>query len=184
MWAWRFHSWIIYKENDRHAACVCNVSVCATGRSPMQTAKSLPLVQLWVMSRGADSWAWGFSPTWTGEATCSQMQMRRDQLLKHNCEIKKRKKLWETIPQWLWLKLLKLCILSSLLFDWHVGFRRALCVSRRHLSDVLQGWFPIPVSQGRWRAGNGIKFTQIDTRCIDKALYRYPPTRSRQTDWP
>lgn len=60
MWACRFHYWIIYEENDRHAACVPNVNTCATGRSPMQTTQSVPLVQLWVMGSGADSWAQGF----------------------------------------------------------------------------------------------------------------------------
>lgn len=63
MWGWRFRDWIIYGENDRHAACVPNVS--ATGRSPVQTAKSVPLVQLWVMGNGADSRARSFSPSWT-----------------------------------------------------------------------------------------------------------------------
>lgn len=55
MWAWRFRYRIVYEENDRHAACVPNVNTCATGRSPKQTAKSVPLVQLWLMGSRADS---------------------------------------------------------------------------------------------------------------------------------
>lgn len=54
MWAWRFRYRIVYEENDRHAACVPNVNTCATGRSPKQTAKSVPLVQLWLMGSRAD----------------------------------------------------------------------------------------------------------------------------------
>lgn len=60
-----FHDWIIYGENERHAACVPNVSVCATARSPELTSKSVPLVQLRVMGNRSVSWAYGFSPSWT-----------------------------------------------------------------------------------------------------------------------
>lgn len=41
MWSGRFCSWIDYEPNDRHAACVANVSVCATGRFPERAAQSL-----------------------------------------------------------------------------------------------------------------------------------------------
>lgn len=89
MWAWGFRCWIIYVENDRHAACVPNVSACATGRSPMQTAQSVPLVQLWVTGSGADSWARSFSPSWTSGGICCRPHLRtcRIQLLprSHAC---------------------------------------------------------------------------------------------------
>lgn len=56
-----FHDWIIYRENERHATCVPNVSVCATGRSPALTSKSGALLQLRVAGNWSVSWAWSFS---------------------------------------------------------------------------------------------------------------------------
>lgn len=75
---------IVYVENDRHAACAPNVSTCATGRSPKQTAESVPLVQLWLMGSRADSWAQSFSPTFqAGPAgahnICSHIRLRDEQ---------------------------------------------------------------------------------------------------------
>lgn len=74
MWAWRFCYWITYEENDRHAACVPNVSACAAGRSPKQTAESEPLVQLWVTGGGEGCC---FSPSQTNGSVCCHAHVRK-----------------------------------------------------------------------------------------------------------
>ena len=64
-------------RGEWQACSMCSKCECVCrGRAPTQTAKSVPLVQLWVMGRGADSWALSFFTTLD----------QREHLLSHSLE--------------------------------------------------------------------------------------------------
>ncbi len=93
---WRFCHWILYVENDRHAACVPNVRTCATGRSPKQTGESVPLVQLWMMRSGADSRAQSFHQVGpAGAFAVTHLRRSRVQLPTHKSNTS------ETVLTWM-----------------------------------------------------------------------------------